>query len=478
MNVDMDPGRRPRRRHLQLVAVGLAAATALALAGCGDSDEGAAGGQASAGGTDIGDGKVLWESSSVDSDYPSQLTVKAEADPQIPTKEVKLVQAPFNDHSYGSIGIAKGWFKESGITVKPEPNGTILVMDQVAPALLSGQVDVGSMASSVWLSALDQTTKNKMFTYADVFIGHAILGNPKSGYKTFKEFQDEGMSFDEAMKAALTQLKGKSYAYPSETSQRPFQNYVFGKAGMKLSDAKGVVVDDPKVVELATAGRVEAASPTGGPNVVQLLKLGWKPIVSKQELIASGEGADLEGTLLSSGWAATDDWLAENHDTALRLASLMYRIIDLKKDQPEEAAKIQIPFLNSIAGTNFTTEDAVQLDTLVDPFFTFEEQEDFFVNKESPWYYRKGGEGTIADAEKSGVLKPGHDMDEIILADDTWRELRSLKEASDKLIETVKAGNPSGKAQQYLDQAQAYSDARDYLDALRFAGAAELAAGS
>lgn len=461
-----------RRRYLWLV-IALAGALALVAAGCGGDDE--EDGQASTGGTSVGDGKVLWESSSVDSDYPSVLTVKAEADPQIPEKEVKLVQAPFNDHSYGSIGIEKGWFKESGISVTPEPNGTILVMDQVAPALLSGQVDVGSMASSIWLGAMDQTTDNKMFTYADVFIGHAILGNPKSGYKTFKEFTDEGMSFDEAIKASLEQIKGKSYAYPSETSQRPFQNYAFGKAGMKLADTKAVVVDDPKVVELATAGRVEAASPVGGPNVVQLLKLGWVPLVSKQELIASGEGADLEATLLSSGWAATNDWLAENHDTALRLASLMYRIIDYKKEEPEAAAAIQIPFLNSIAGTNFTTEDAVQLDTLVDPFFTFEEQEDFFVNTESPWYFRKGGEGTIADAEKSGVLKPGHDMDEIILADDTWRELGSLKEASDELIATVEGEGPSGQAQEYLDQAKAYSEARNYLDALRFAGAAELA---
>ena len=462
-------------KYLKLVIVAMAAAAMLAIAGCGGDDED---GQASTAGTAVGDGKVLWESSSVDSDYPSKLTVKAEADPQIPEKEVKLVQAPFNDHSYGSIGIEEGWFKESGLTVTPEPNGTILVMDQVAPALLSGQVDVGSMASSIWLGALDQTTDNKMFTYADVFIGHAILGNPKSGYKTFKDFTDEGMSVDEAITAALTQIKGKSYAYPSETSQRPFQNYAFGKAGMKLSDTKAVVVDDPKVVELATAGRVEAASPVGGPNVVQLLKLGWVPLVSKQELIATGEGADLEATLLSSGWAATNDWLGENHDTALRLASLMYRIIDYKKEEPEAAAGIQIPFLNSIAGTDFTTEDAVQLDTLVDPFFTFEEQEDFFVNTESPWYYRKGAEGTIADAEKSGVLKPGHDPDEIILADDTWRELGSLKEASDALITKVEGESPSGKAQEYLDQAKAYSEARNYLDALRFAGAAELALGS
>ena len=118
-----------RWRYLWLVAA-LVGTLALVAAGCGGDDDGDD--QASSAGTSVGDGKVLWESSSVDSDYPSVLTVKAEADPQIPEKEVKLVQAPFNDHSYGSIGIEKGWFKESGLTVTPEPNGTIRRTREVA----------------------------------------------------------------------------------------------------------------------------------------------------------------------------------------------------------------------------------------------------------------------------------------------------------------------------------------------------------
>jgi ABC-type nitrate/sulfonate/bicarbonate transport system substrate-binding protein len=429
-------------------------------------------------------GGELWSSASVESEYPGDpLVLRDEKDPTVPKKDIRLVQAPYNDHTYGSIGIRKGWFEEAGITIVPKPNGVVMLdVTQVAPAQLAGRIDVGTMASVIWLTAMDQDTSNKMFTYADIFFGHAFLGNPKGNYKTFRELIKDGMPFEQAVKTALAQIKGKSYAYPAETSQRPFQNYVLEQAGMSFKDVKSVVLDDPKIVELATAGRVDVASPTAGPLVTALLRIGWKPIISVKDLAESGDPKAIQSSLLSSGWSASDKWLADNHDTALRMASVMYRIIDYKQKDLIGAAKIQIPFLNSIAGTNFSPADAKYLDTEIDPFFSFEQQEAFFAEPNSPYNWEAIADAAINDAVKGGKQKAGHDADEVILADDTWEELRSLKILSEKLMSEVETdlegdgadSDGAETAQKYAAQAKAFHAARNYLDAARFANAAKL----
>lgn len=444
------------------------------LTACGGGSNSSNASSSSSGQTE-GSGKVIWSSASLHDGYPSTLTIKAEANPTLPKKEVVLAQAPYNDHSYQSIGIKKGWFEEVGITITPKPMGKSLDMEQMAPALLAGQIEVGTMTTGVWIPAMDQSTSQKIFTYVDTFLGHAVLGNPNGHYKTFEEFHEEGMPFKQALTAAMEQLKGKTWAYSSETSERPFQQYILKESGMSFNDTNNLVLEDPKIVELATGGRADFASPTSGPLVTQLLDEGWTPVVTQVDLVKYGNSAALESSILNDGFAATEQWLGENHATALRMAAVSYKILQYKKEHELQAAKIQIPYLNSIAGTEFTPADSKYLDHVIDPFFTFEEQKEFFENKESPWYYTKDTTSAIKGAEEEGTLKPGHKPDEIILADDTWHELKSLQGAAQKTMKAVAATNPTGKAQKLLAEAEVLYGGFDFLDALRFAAAAEMA---
>jgi ABC-type nitrate/sulfonate/bicarbonate transport system substrate-binding protein len=397
-------------------------------------------------------------------------------DPQIPSVTIRIVQAPYNDHSFASIGIAKGWYKEAGITIAPAPNGKVMTMDQVAPALIANQVDVGTMFAPIWANTLDQTSDNKVFAYADLFLGFALLGKPGAGFKTVKDFQQPGVDFATAAKASVNQIKGKTVAYPSETGPKAFRDYAMQTAGLKYSDIQGQVLDDVKIVELATGGKLDVASPTGGPQIARLLAQGWVPIVTARDFFENGDTQALQTVVGSSGLAARKSWLDANHDTALRMASVMYRIIDYKKSNPTEAAAIQLPFLNSIAGTSFTAKDALYLDQVIDPFYTFDEQAKFFADPNDPLYFKKNIGAIISQSVASGVLKKTHDASEYIVADQTWKELKSYREKTDALMTKLKAkSNLSQKATTWLDKAKSQYDARDYLDAFRSATAADMA---
>jgi hypothetical protein len=427
---------------------------------------------------------VLWSSQPADAGdggaWPgSPLVLPADnKNPTIPNVTVRFAQGPYNDHSYASIGLKDGWFKDVGIDIQPKPEGKIYVdVTQEGPALLANQLDVGTMASSVWLAAMDQSTAYKQFTYVDIFYGHAFLGNPKGHYHPLSYYIKKGLSWKAAVTQALNQIKGKTYAYPAETSQRPFQNYVLGEAGMSLSSFKSLVVDDPKIVELATAGKVDVASPTAGPLVTELLQQGWTPIVAISDVLKYGPASGVESSILSSGWAASDNWLGANHATALRIASVAYRIIDYKHAHLLQAAQTQIPFLNSIAGTHFAPSAAKYLDTQVDPFFSFDQQKQFFVDKSSPYYWTKPAQAAIDSSVKAGTLKAGHNPSQVILAATTWRELNSLKSLTEKLVKEVQGALPSrgtAQAKSYLAKAQTLYSARDYYDSAAFANAAKL----
>jgi hypothetical protein len=66
-----------------------------------------------------------------------------------------------------------------------------------------------------------------------------------------KDYADEGKSYDEALKAALAPMKGKTLMGAAELSDRAFEEYInkTGDAGFKLE-----VPDDAKSLIFAKAG--------------------------------------------------------------------------------------------------------------------------------------------------------------------------------------------------------------------------------
>lgn len=80
------------------------------------------------------------------------------------------------------------------------------------------------------LPTYKDANKLKCIAFTDNFLANAILANPALKLKTFKEYIAEGKSFDEALKASLAPMKGKTLVGAPELSDRPFEEYL-NKAG-------------------------------------------------------------------------------------------------------------------------------------------------------------------------------------------------------------------------------------------------------
>lgn len=128
----------------------------------------------------------------------------------VPSAKFTFGMRPYADNTFYIIGMKKGWFKDIGITILPEPEGLKVTDTNVVALLLNGQVDMSSEFCPLILPTYKSSNKLKCVAFTDNFLGEAILANPKLKLKSFKDYIKEGKSFDEAIKAAIAPMQGKT----------------------------------------------------------------------------------------------------------------------------------------------------------------------------------------------------------------------------------------------------------------------------
>jgi ABC-type nitrate/sulfonate/bicarbonate transport system substrate-binding protein len=399
---------------------------------------------------------------------------------EVPQVTVSFGHEPYFDHTQAIIGIEQGWFSDVGITLEPDNQGIVVGGDEALAVFASGRVNVLSGSAQLLMPATDRLPPFKMFFFADIFQGYALLAQPDGNYKSFTEFVDEGMSPDEAFQAAVGQMKGKIFAYPPEAAIKGFIDLTLAKGGVTLGDLETNVAEDSANVALMQAGRADFQ--VGGvPSRLTLESAGFKPIVTSADLAQyaepSADSAELRA-VFHDGWLATDEWLAANHDTALRFASVGFRVNDFINSNPEEAMAIHTPFLNSVAGTDFDNSIAAVAYESLHPFLPFEEQAAWHLDTENPL----NGEYVIGSAiklyEEQGVFQPDqHPWTDFSVAHEFYQELVDYRDSASAIIAELDAAGVSGPAADLLAEAKRYFDIFDYLDAARFAEAAQAAAG-
>ncbi len=406
--------------------------------------------------------------------------------PTIPKVSVRHALASFLDHTDAIIGIRKGWFEEVGIEIAPKPHGRVLASGERAANLIAGTIDTVSTGVYNLMPAMGKARNLRIFVEKDVSYGYRIIAQPDRGYKTLAEFVKEGMSPEEAFKRTVAQLKGKTITYLSEPSREQFIGLVYRRGGLAKVDIdsiKAINVDDSQTVALMVSGRADFQF-SGAPAMAELIKRGFKPILSAYDLVRTARPSpDSEEllTILKVGWGTTAEYLEKNRETILRMASVVYRIARFSKEQQDEALAINVPFLNSIAGSQMTPEFGKWAYTEFHPYYTFEEQEDWYENTQSIFYYKYEVGARIKDGERKGIFKPGDiEVETIMAADDIYKELKGLKAKAGPLIadargrieQARRAGKDVTRAQEMLTKAEHFFTNYNFLDAHRFAQAA------
>ncbi len=216
---------------------------------------------------------------------------------------------------------------------------------------------------------------------------------------------------------------------------------------------------------------------TGGvPSRLTLEQSGFKPILTSGDLAAyakpSAESVELRA-VFQDGWIATDQWINANYDTVLRMASVGFRINQFIADHPDAAAAIHTPFVNSVAGTAFKDGAAKIAYSGLDPFWTFDKQKGWVVDKDNALNAEYVIGSAIKIYEEKGLFKPGDvTWDQFTIVPRVYKDLVGYRSKTDEIFKKLEAAPPTGDAAALLVKAKAFYAGFNFLDAYRFASAA------
>lgn len=451
---------RGRRRTWRTAALGLTVlAVGGGLAACGSDDDDGGGDT-----TTAATSAAATATSAIDG-FP---TVTPEPGTDIPKATVKLGMRPYADNAIHYVTIKNGWLEDNGIEIAPKPYG-VKNNDQAIAQMLNGTVDMQAMYAPGLIPTFktDQSLKQVMFT--NYFNGWALLAAPDSGAKPVKEYLDQGLPFKEAMAKALEPMKGKTLVVSQLLDARDFTRQSFEIAGME--QPKLQILDDPKSLVAARAGKIDFAVPTGAPTTMQFEREGWVPIVRPFDIIDNADeaGTDVSALAGGVGLASNEEWIEENPNTALRFISATYRMIDEVKAKPE-LFDDYATYLNSLTGLKQTGEDLKELFTTYSPLTDFEFGETYCEDESALLNFQKAYTGIIAAYTKQGAIEEGSvKPEDVIWVCGAWTQLNDFKAKTDELL---KAGDGDAAL---LEQAKELYDQRNYLDSYRLATAATTA---
>lgn len=390
----------------------------------------------------------------------------------IPMQTVRFANLPYADHTYSSIGVQKGWFKDVGIDLQSD---TIPIENAVA-SLSSGAYDVVSVPPGVLFSSYDTAPDLCSFVFGDLFQGFAIMAQPGHGYKTYTEFRASGMSHSGAIRAVVGQMRGKTFAYPTENAIKPFIDLALQEGGLTRRDIKSLVLDDPLAV--SAMRNKQADFQVGGvPSRIALQKEGFIPILRSVDLAKAAQPSPDSkelASILQNGWAMKKERYHSDPALALRMASVNYRIMKFMSTNRDEAVSIHMAYLSKVTGQKFTAEDGRIIYNDLDPFVSFEDQKPWFHDGKDPLYYANVN-GAILNSfvEDKIYKKPPPTVDDVIFADDTYRELERLKSATDGLLgKLAPQADSDGRLSREIAEAKRFYDIYDYYDAYRLASGA------
>jgi NitT/TauT family transport system substrate-binding protein len=256
--------------------------------------------------------------------------------------KVRYGVSPFQDTLLPIVGQEMGWYEEEGLDVE----FVVLGWTEVQEALAAGEVDVAINNISSVIATHQQWPQFVYYYGFNIFTnGAALMGKPE--FKSVEEFAAEGMSHEEAVTAALAQLKGRKVITASNTDM---EQAVVGAASRNgLDFTKDFELIDLNPDEgLAAFLTGQGDFYLGGiPQRTRATQEGMKAIVV---------GPDLAPPPIN-GIVTTADYASANPDILLSLLHVWFRIVNFVEEDTAAGAEIVLTTLNEQTGANMTVEN-------------------------------------------------------------------------------------------------------------------------
>lgn len=398
--------------------------------------------------------------------------VAPEPGTEVPQTDIKFGMRPYADNTFYIIAMKKGWFKDVGVNIVPQPYGLKVTDTNVVALLLNGQLDISSEYCPLMLPTYKTDRRLKCIAFVDNFLANAILANPKLHLKSFKDYIKEGMTFEQAIRAAIAPLEGKTLVGAPELSDRPFEEAVAKFAGVHWNLQ---VLDDSKSLVLAKAGREDFVNPEGAPIVYTLTQAGWTVLVDNGDLYKYGPGgidSPIEPLVAIVGIGANSDYVNTHQNAVLRFLSVVWRTIaEVQKDP--SLFELQALYLNSVAGTSLDGKGVETTIKILDPLSPFDYDKTYFDDKSSVLYYGNAWAAIIRDYAAHGIIPENAvTPDQIVWAAAIWHQMVDYRTKTDALFKSLDGKTLDAEKQSLLTKAKQYYEWFDFLDAYRLAQAA------
>lgn len=293
-----------------------------------------------------------------------------------PLTKVRLSVAPFQDTLIPIIGKEKGWFEQEGLDVEVK----LLPWYSVQESLASGSIDVGISNISSVIGAHHNFPDNIYYYGFNTFDnGFAIMTRPKSGLKTVAQLESDIGNHQEAVKAAVRQLRGKTFVTTSKTDMEQVVAYAVRSAGMDFRRDVKVVDMEPDEGLAAFLSGTGDAYVGGIPQRTRALKEGYVELVT---------GVDL-GPSEINGLATTRKFAEAHEEELLKIIKVMFRIIQHVNSNMDDGGQIIINELNKNTAAQFTMDDFKRFWNNFEHYTaTPKEVEEKILNPQSPTYWK------------------------------------------------------------------------------------------
>ena len=408
-------------------------------------------------------------------------TTAAPTAPEIPQATVNLAYYPCcADLAVPVVAIREGFFEDVGITIAPEGGFVFPNFESMLPAMQRGDHDMTIYPDVGVLSTLNTFGQDlPPIMQFDTYVGYSILVPPDSPVKTTEELVAEGVPFAEAAAMAVEQVRGKEITISTNAiTQPPYPEILLSYGGLTYDDVTLTHLDDPSVVAAAAVpGRVEFAVPYNGPNVVQLVNSGWRPLIDVFIVLENdpeGEQSKRLADFVSDiAVIAQRDFVEENYETTLRVLSVFFRVIDHIEDPATRGNALQqiADEINSTHGLSLSAEDVGFIFDRIDPLWGWDDHPSLWEDPESIYFVPRHIRTSLDALIENGTLPDQeYDVDNFLLGDDFFQDLKELRAEADALF--AEAKGLTGPAADLVEQARTFYSWHDYLDAVAYLNAA------